>query len=594
MKFTDVTEDISFYIKTYGCQMNFHDSELLEDGLIFKGFKKASSLNDANIIILNTCSVRDNADHKILSDIGRIDKNKKIILAGCYAQQKIRQNANINANANKNANTDTIIYVSINKNKSEIRQNTNTHINTNTALNTYVNINKNKNEAENNNAAIFLRESENKELSVNYYVSPEAFLSIPDMLEKEFKSLLKLKKAAVYSDINLTDSGNLESVTNKNNNIITTNNIKYVQKLDYEHHNNNEFKKDKKDIDILANNENYYKRLEKSFNDRSEKKDLLNYMQYLKITEGCNNFCSYCIVPYVRGAEKYIPLNILLKTVEKYAQKNVKEIILLGQNVNSYKSPESSSYNFAYLLKKIAEIKNINKIKFLTSHPKDMSDEVIELIGRENKISKSLHLPVQSGSDRILKLMNRGYDRNHYLDLIKKIKSSCQDISLSTDVIVGFPGETDEDFELTLSLIKEIGFEFIYGFQYSPRPFTTALNYKDDIPLKIKKERLNRLFELQKNIFALSLNKLIGNYYDVIMEKISENDDYNSEIIAKGILYKGITSNERAVYLKNFDIKKISALLSNSVSEKSESNLVAGRVKITEVVSNKLYGEVIY
>ncbi|RZD16148.1 MAG: MiaB/RimO family radical SAM methylthiotransferase [Candidatus Acididesulfobacter guangdongensis] len=504
MKFTDAAEDISFYIKTYGCQMNFHDSELLEDGLIFKGFKKAASLNDANIIILNTCSVRDNADHKILSDIGRItDKKKKIILAGCYAQQKIKQNTNI-------------------KNKSRNKDKTGS------------------------NSIIIAEDSGYKELSVNYYVSPEDILSIPDMLEKEFKSLLKI--TPVDSKI---------------------------------------------EEDIFAKDENYYRRLEKSFNQRSEKKSLLNYSQYLKITEGCNNFCSYCIVPYVRGAEKYIPLNILLKTVEKYAQKNVKEIILLGQNVNSYKSPENPDYNFAYLLKKIAEIKNIKKIKFLTSHPKDMSDEVIELIGKENKISKSLHLPVQSGSDRILKLMNRGYDRDRYINLIEKLKSNCPGILLSTDIIVGFPGETDEDFEQTLSLIKETGFEFIYGFQYSPRPFTAALNYKDDVPLEIKKERLNKLFNLQKNIFASSLNKLIGNYYDVIIEKIAENDDYNSEIINKGIFYRGITSNERVVYLKNFDIKKMSEFLLNSTLEKSESTLVKVKVKITEVVSNKLYGEVI-
>ncbi len=496
-------KDISFYIKTYGCQMNFHDSEFLEEGLIFKGFKKAASLIDADIIILNTCSVRDNADHKILSDIGRIaDKNKKIILAGCYAQQKLRQNTNIkNININGNNIEDNVIKIAKN--------------------------------------------SENKELPVNYYVSPEDILSIPDILEKEFKSLLNI------DTVNADNSNGGDDA------------------------------------------ENYYKRLEKSFNLRSENKRLLNSTQYLKITEGCNNFCSYCIVPYVRGAEKYIPLKMLLQTAEKYAEKNVKEIILLGQNVNSYKSPENSDYNFAYLLKKIIEIKNIKKIKFLTSHPKDMSDEVIELIGKENKISKSLHLPVQSGSDKILKLMNRGYDREDYLNLIKKLKSNCPDILLSTDIIVGFPGETDEDFEQTLSLVKETGFESIYGFQYSPRPFTAALNYKDDVPLEIKKERLNKLFNLQKNIFVSSLNKLIGNYYDVIIEKIAEDDDYNSEIINKGIFYKGITPNERTVYLKNFDMKKMSEFLLNSTFEKSESDLIKINIKITEVVSNKLYGEVI-
>ncbi|MCL5673508.1 MAG: MiaB/RimO family radical SAM methylthiotransferase [Deltaproteobacteria bacterium] len=523
-----IAETLKFYIKTYGCQMNFHDSSLLEESLIFKGFKKAASLNDANIIILNTCSVRDNADHKIMSDIGRIDKNKKIILAGCYAQQKIKQNINLN------------------KNK-KIKQ---------------------------------AKELDPKELHINYYVSPENILSIPDMLEKEFKIL--------FNNVNNNIIRN-----NKNNN-----SDNYIYNYIYNKIKNNtdnnaiacDFADGKADINnknienLYTNkfkNESYYKRIEKSFNLRSEKKGGLNYTEYLKITEGCDNYCSYCIVPYVRGREKSIPLNILLNTVAKYTKKNVQEIVLLGQNVNSYKSPDNPDYNFIYLLKKIAENKNIKRIKFLTSHPKDMSDEVIDLIGKENKISKCLHLPVQSGSDRILKLMNRGYDRNHYLNLIKKIKSSYPEILLSTDIIVGFPGESEEDFELTLSLLKEIEFEFIYGFNYSPRPFTAALNYKDDVPLNIKKERLNKLFDLQKNIFTLSLNKLIGKNYDVIIEKIRGNDDYNSEIINKGIFYKGTTLNERVVYLKNYELNL----------DNFENN--AAIVKITEVINNKLYGEII-
>ncbi len=519
-------ETLKFYIKTYGCQMNFHDSSLLEEGLIFKGFKKASSLNDANIIILNTCSVRDNADHKILSDIGRIDKNKKIILAGCYAQQKIKEN---------------------------IKEN----------------INLNKNKIENNKIK--------KNLHINYYVSPEDILSIPDILEKEFKILSNSINNNISNTIN---NNNIDN--NAENNISVYNNTDNKANININPKNieNSYLYEDK------FQDESYYKRLEKFFNQRSEKKGLLNYTEYLKITEGCNNYCSYCIVPYVRGREKYIPLSILFNTVEKYAQKNVQEIVLLGQNVNSYKSPDNPDHNFIYLLKRIAEIKNIKKIKFLTSHPKDMSDEVIDLIGKENKISKCLHLPVQSGSDRILKLMNRGYDRNHYLNLIKKIKLSYPEILLSTDIIVGFPGESEEDFELTLSLLKKIEFEFIYGFKYSPRPFTAALNCKDNVPLNTKKERLNKLFDLQKNIFALSLNKLIGNNYDVIIEKIQENDDYNSEIINKGILYKGNTLNERVIYLKNFEIKKM------TLSKSNFENNVA-KVKITEVINNKLYGEII-
>jgi tRNA-2-methylthio-N6-dimethylallyladenosine synthase len=517
-------ETLKFYIKTYGCQMNFHDSSLLEESLIFKGFKKASSLNDANIIILNTCSVRDNADHKIMSDIGRIDKNKKIILAGCYAQQKIKQNINLNK-------------------KNKIKQ---------------------------------AKESNTKELHINYYVSPENILSIPDILEKEFK--ISFNNNIISNNINNNNDNYIYNNKIENN---TDSNVISCDSIDGKSDINNKNKNIENLYSNKFKNENYYKRIEKSFNLRSEKKGALNYTEYLKITEGCDNYCSYCIVPHVRGREKSIPLNILLNTVEKYAQKNVKEIVLLGQNVNSYKSPDNSDYNFIYLLKKIAENKNIKKIKFLTSHPKDMSDEVIDLIGKENKISKCLHLPVQSGSDRILKLMNRGYNVNHYLNLIKKIKSSYPEILLSTDIIVGFPGESEEDFELTLSLLKEIEFEFIYGFKYSPRPFTTALNYKDDVPLNTKKERLNKLFDLQKNIFTLSLNKLIGKDYDVIIEKIQENDDYNSEIINKGIFYKGTTLNERAIYLKNSGLN----------FDNFENN--AAKVKITEVINNKLYGEII-
>lgn len=519
-------ETLKFYIKTYGCQMNFHDSSLLEESLIFKGFKKASSLNDANIIILNTCSVRDNADHKIMSDIGRIDKNKKIILAGCYAQQKIKQNINLNKN-------------------NKIKQ---------------------------------AKESNTKELHINYYVSPENILSIPDILEKEFKILFNnINNNIISNNINNNSDNYIDNKIENN----TDNNVTACDSTDGKSDINNKNKNIENLYTNKFKNESYYKRIEKSFNLRSEKKGTLNYTEYLKITEGCDNYCSYCIVPHVRGREKSIPLNILLNTVEKYAQKNVKEIVLLGQNVNSYKSPDNSDYNFIYLLKKIAENKNIKKIKFLTSHPKDMSDEVIDLIGKENKISKCLHLPVQSGSDRILKLMNRGYDGNHYLNLIKKIKSSCPEILLSTDIIVGFPGESEEDFELTLSLLKEIEFEFIYGFKYSPRPFTAALNYKDDVPLNTKKERLNKLFDLQKNIFTLSLNKLIGKDYDVIIEKIQEDDDYNSEIINKGIFYKGTTLNERAIYLKNSELN----------FDNFENN--AAKVKITEVINNKLYGEII-
>lgn len=359
----------SFFIKTYGCQMNFHDSGLIENSLLKKGFHKASSLSAADIIILNTCSVRDHADHKVASELGRIKKNnadKKVALAGCFAKQ------------------------------------------------------------------LKLKKEKWTGLSFDYCFGPDETASISDVLTLDFNVAEKV----------FIENSYVDTAAGKAKNGPTT----------------------------------------------------------VKIMEGCNNYCSYCIVPYVRGGETSVPLKIVLDAVKKHVLSGAKEIMLIGQNVNSYISPDGDKKNFCYLLKSISKIEGLDKITFLTSHPKDFDDELIELVCTNDKISKSIHLPVQSGSDRILLAMNRGYDSGDYLKLIEKLKKGHSGITFSSDIIVGFPGETEEDFEATLSLMDEVKFDFIFGFKYSPRPFTKAFELNDGVPTEIKKERLERVFKKQKEI----------------------------------------------------------------------------------------------
>ncbi len=349
--------------------MNLHDSNSIESSLLKKGFYKADSIKNADIIIFNTCSVRDNADHKIVSELGRFkknsDKDKKIVLAGCFAKQ------------------------------------------------------------------IKLKNKEESGLSFDYCFGPDEITSIPDILAEEMEEGLdKMDESAGFITDAMSENG---SVT-------------------------------------------------------------------VKIIEGCSNYCSYCIVPYVRGEEKSVPLGIIYDTVKRHVLNGDREILFLGQNVNSYISPDDDTKRFCYLLKLISKIEGLGKIRFLTSHPKDFNDELIKLICSNDKISKDIHLPVQSGSDKILSAMNRGYTRQDYLKLVRKLKNGHSDISISSDIIVGFPGETDEDFKMTLSLMDEIKFDFIFGFKYSPRPFTKASEIEDDVSIGIKKERLKRVFEKQKKI----------------------------------------------------------------------------------------------
>ncbi|MCL4498230.1 MAG: tRNA (N6-isopentenyl adenosine(37)-C2)-methylthiotransferase MiaB [Deltaproteobacteria bacterium] len=458
------------FIKTYGCQMNFHDSGLIEDGFLKNGFDKAGSLRDADIVILNTCSVRENADHKIVSEIGRLKGDKKIVLTGCFAKQiKLKKEKGIKVN--------------------------------------------------------------NVDIPVDYCFSPDEILSIPEILADNFK------KNYNYNDGIGKRTGAITKET----------------KDDYQNFN-------------LVEEYFYNKKVDSGF-------------ATIKIIEGCNNFCSYCIVPFVRGKERSIPFEIIYSSAKRYADKGVRELLLLGQNVNSYLSPEDDKKDFSYMLESLTKIDGIKKIKFLTSHPKDFNDKLIELIASNDKISKSIHLPVQSGSDRILSAMNRGYIRRDYLNLIEKLRKKCPDAAFSTDIIVGFPTETKEDFNMTLSLIDEAGFDFLFGFKYSPRPFTKALEFKDDISLEEKKERLEMVFEKQKKVFSSILNSLRGKRLNVTITAVDK--EKNPVEFKNGILFKGEGLNDRTVYIVNKDKYK---------------NLRIGDKRfadITYIENNRLYGEVI-
>lgn len=218
---------------------------------------------------------------------------------------------------------------------------------------------------------------------------------------------------------------------------------------------------------------------------------------YVPIMTGCDNFCSYCVVPFTRGKEISIPVNEIVKKVKNLIKRNYKEIVLLGQNVNKYKfEAKNQQINFVDLLKILSDIPGDFQISFLTNHPKNFSDELIELIANSKKIKKQIHLPVQSGDNEILKRMNRGYNREEYLELIRKIQKRIPNVKISTDIIVGFPGETKKHFQNTVDLVKKIKFDNMYIAQYSPRPGTAAFKLKDNVSQKEKKRRWEILHKL--------------------------------------------------------------------------------------------------
>jgi len=388
------------FIKSYGCQMNVYDSNRIKNLFEPKGYLETNKVEEADIIVLNTCHIREKAVEKVYSDIGRIEKKRikakagktKLVVAGCVAQaegQEIKKRAPL----------------------------------------------------------------------VDFIVGPQSYHNLPSMIER-----------------------------------------------------NDEFVSD----DFLQN-EKFKNLLFKSSNKVSE---------FVSIQEGCDKFCTFCVVPYTRGSEFSRPVEEIQKEIEKYINDGVQEVILLGQNVNAYHGEEKNnkSVDLAYLINVISEFDNIKRIRYMTSHPNDMTDSLIDAHVSNIKLMPFLHLPIQSGSDEILKKMNRKHTRKKYLEVIDKIKSKRSDIALSSDFIVGFPGESDKDFYETMDLVKKVEFSIAYSFMFSPRPGTPAYKFSD-IDKSIKKARLTALQSLLKEQQIKYNKSFVEKEIEVLFDRVGRHED---------------------------------------------------------------------
>lgn len=257
---------------------------------------------------------------------------------------------------------------------------------------------------------------------------------------------------------------------------------------------------------------------------------------FVNIMKGCDNFCSFCVVPFTRGREKSRPLQHILTDVQHLVKRGVREVTLLGQNVNSYKNEDGT--DFADLLYAVATQTDIQRIRYTTSHPKDFNEKLVDVMAKNTaKICEYIHLPFQSGNTEVLERMNRGYSRDEYLKKIAMIKQGMPEVSLSTDIIVGFPGETEEQFQDTLSLVEEVGFETIFAFKYSPRPFTKAAKFEEQVPEDVKSERLARLFATHEKVSFELVKKYENQTMDVLVEKCEDGKGFGRTTHNKSVYF---------------------------------------------------------
>jgi len=289
---------------------------------------------------------------------------------------------------------------------------------------------------------------------------------------------------------------------------------------------------------------------------------------FVTIMQGCNHFCSYCIVPYVRGRERSRPSQEIVDEVSHLTQKGVREICLLGQNVNSYGKGLEEEIKFPELLSRLDEIEGVGRIRFTTSHPKDLSEELIQAHGRLKKLCEHIHLPFQSGSNRILKAMNRGYTRESYIEKIDRLREVCPSIAITSDVIVGFPGEEEKDFEETLDLIEKVRFDDLFSFKYSPRKETKAARLGEQVEEKVKQERLTLLQRIQKEITLQKNQVLEGRIEEVLVEGYSKQSERD---------VTGRTRNNRVVNFEG-DLSLVGRLV---------------QTKITKAYAHSLRGEIV-
>lgn len=380
--------------------MNEHDSEILKYDLEDMGYEPTDEVDDAKIIIFNTCAIRKNAENKVYGNLGRLKGNEKyddkiICICGCMMQSE------------------------------EIRN----------------------------------------------------------------EILTKFKNVKI---------------------IFGTNNIDNFRNLLDKH-----LKTGERIVEVLEKNEY----TDKTFDAVRPFK----YKSFVNITYGCNNFCTYCIVPYTRGRETSRTVEDIVDEVKFLVQDGVKEVMLLGQNVNSYGKTLTPRRSFTELLIELNKIRDLKRIRFMTPHPRDITDDFLELYGKLDKLMPQLHLPIQSGSDKVLKDMNRHYDTEKYMYIVDKVKKIRPDISLSTDIIVGYPTETEEDFEKTLDIVKKVRYDSAFTFIFSPRPNTPAAKLKE-IDENIVKDRFNRLTDLMNSIQLENHEGTIGNRYEILVESYNERE----------------------------------------------------------------------
>ncbi len=390
----------NYHIITYGCQMNEHDSENIAGMLEALDYSHTPNPEEADVVVMNTCSVREHADKRFFGMLGQFKKQKKnnpdfiICICGCMPQQ-------------------------------------------------------------------------------------------PHIVEE-------IRKSFSWVDI-----------------VFGTQTIAEFPNLLMER-----IRTGKKQFSIIANNE--------EIPEEKESKREFKHKALVNITYGCNNFCTYCIVPYTRGREKSPSLRAVKQEIINLVNDGVKEVMLLGQNVNSFRDADGN--NFTALIRALDEVEGLERIRFMTSHPKDLSDELIACFGDCKKLCHNIHLPVQSGSDEVLRRMNRHYNRQRYMEIVEKLRATCPDLSISTDIIVGFPGETEEDFLDTLSLVREVEYDSAFTFIYSPRVGTPAAKYDNQIPENIKHDRFDRLVDEVNRCSAKKNSEYLGKIVTVMVDGPSKND----------------------------------------------------------------------
>ena len=427
-----------YHVKSFGCQMNVYDGERMAEMLGAEGMHAASSADDADLVILNTCHIREKAAEKVYSDIGRLKRNDGsrpiIAVAGCVAQAE-------GAEIARRAPT------------------------------------------------------------VDIVVGPQAYHRLPELLEQA-----KGGKRALDTD------------------------MPAISKFDH----------------------------------LPERAKQVRPNAFLTVQEGCDKFCTYCVVPYTRGAEISRPWGDIVREAQSLVDGGTREVTLLGQNVNAWTGEDGAGRMQAFdgLIRELAKIDGLHRIRYMTSHPNDMTEGLIEAHGEIDKLMPFLHLPVQAGSDRILKAMNRSHTADSYLKIIEKTRAVRPDIAISGDFIVGFPGETDADFEETLQLVRDVDYAMAYSFKYSPRPGTPAADMDGQIATSIMDERLQRLQALLNEQQARFNTNTVGRHCDILLEREGK---FSGQLIGKSPWLQSVIVNDSAAAIGDLIEVEIASAGPNSL-----------------------------